>query len=214
MTFGQEGEDKINMLSPGLETRLRFLDESARLLHGVAPATSAYLMHERNAVAQEHEKALTKAQLKDICKACGTILIPDVTSKEEVSNSCAKRKRKRWEGVSPPSELPEERLQLKCLACHRVVITPIVAPQRQDLGKINRPNGSIQRLNEAVTGSDLQSDMAKTGTEKPASANASSKKRAKARKHGGLQALLEKSKGTQSQPGNLGLDLIDFMKKT
>ncbi|KAL8903097.1 MAG: hypothetical protein Q9207_004146 [Kuettlingeria erythrocarpa] len=174
-------------------------------------------MHERNVVAQEHEKALTKAQLKDICKACGTVLILDVTSKKELSKpGGARRKRKRREGVPPlQSELPGERLQLKCLACHRVtIVTPVIAPQRQDFGKINRPNEATQRSKDAVTGSELQLDIAKTGAEKPASANASSRKRAKARKQGGLQALLERSKGTQSQSGNPGLDLMDFMKKT
>ncbi|KAL8931001.1 MAG: hypothetical protein Q9208_000102 [Pyrenodesmia sp. 3 TL-2023] len=200
------------MLNPTLIPRLQFLDGSARLLNELAPATSAYLMHERNVVAEQHEKALTKAQLKDICKACGTILIPDVTSKEEFSNPAAKRKRKKSKVVE--SEPLEKRLQIKCLACHRVTVTPMAAPQLHGSAKPASLTGVTSQSHDALIRNELESDTAKTLTEKPASANASSRKRAKARKHGGLQALLEKSKGTESQSGGLGLDLMDFMKRT
>ncbi|KAL8761562.1 MAG: hypothetical protein Q9184_002327 [Pyrenodesmia sp. 2 TL-2023] len=202
------------MLKPGLDARLRFLDSSARLMNEHSPATSAYLLHERNVVAQKHEKALTKAQLKDICKACGTILIPGVTSKEEFSDHAAKRKRKNSEVIAPQSEPPEKHSLIKCLACHRVTVAPAAAPQRQGPAKAASSTGLISQSHDAMAKSEPQSDIAKIRTEKPASANASSKKRAKARKHGGLQALLEKSKGAGSQLGGSGLDLMDFMKKT
>jgi hypothetical protein len=58
-------------------------------------------------------------------------------------------------------------------------------------------------------------DIPQTKAPSSALANASSRKRAKIRKHGGLQALLAKSKeaGSHSSGGGFGLDLLDFMKK-
>lgn len=46
------------------------------------------------------------------------------------------------------------------------------------------------------------------------SANLSSKKRAKARKQGGLQAMLEKAKQAEAHSSGFGLDLMDLMKMT
>ncbi|KAH0569222.1 hypothetical protein GP486_000039 [Trichoglossum hirsutum] len=57
-------------------------------------------------------------------------------------------------------------------------------------------------------------DSAKVEPARAASANASSKKRAKARKQGGLQALLAKKKEGDEKRGGFGLDLMDLMKGT
>ena len=49
--------------------------------------------------------------------------------------------------------------------------------------------------------------------QKPVSTNNSSKKRAKTRKQGGLQALLEKSKENCNSSSGPGLDLMDLMRQ-
>jgi hypothetical protein len=40
------------------------------------------------------------------------------------------------------------------------------------------------------------------------------KKRIKARKQGGLEAILARQRATDSRESGFGLDLLDFMKKT
>lgn len=66
--------------------------------------------------------------------------------------------------------------------------------------------------NPSIPAGNLDSN--KVEPAKVASANASSKKRAKARKQGGLQALLAKKKEGGEQKGDFGLDLMDLMKGT
>ncbi|KAL8693712.1 MAG: hypothetical protein Q9218_001513 [Villophora microphyllina] len=195
------------MPDPCVEARIRFLDDSARALQIAAPSTSAHLMLERNNVAEENEKSLSKAQLKDICKACGTILIPDVTAKfEAVDLHPSKKKRAR---VSAEPVNVGKRFKTECLTCHRVVRI-----QNQAAKTSAKSLGSIQSSRVPTSKNSTQSRHAEAQFEKPASANVNSKKRSKARKQGGLQALLEKSKEMEIRSPGLGLDLMDFMKKT
>lgn len=201
------------MADPGLNARIKFLDYSARRFQDTAPSTSAYLMHQRNTVADEHGKALNKAQLKDICKACGSMLLPDVTCKTGVVDlSAARRKKRKLD--APESESPAKQNRLECLLCHRVTVTPLQLPQKPGLWQSAKLTGLAKQPHNPVSGNELALDVTSMKTEKPASTNASSKKRAKARKQGGLQALLERSKGMESRSSALGLDLMDFMKKT
>lgn len=200
------------MPDPGLDARIKFLDESARLLQGTAPGTSAHLMHERNIVAEEYEKPLRKAQLKDICKACGTILIPDITAKIEIIDPRAvMRKRRR---NAPQIVASEQRFKTECLACRRVTRTPPQLSQRQEVKKPAKSTVSIESLETPASKDESWSIPARIEIEKPVSVNTNSKKRAKARKRGGLQALLEKSKRTAMRSSGPGLDLMDFMKET
>ena len=201
------------MPDPAQNARIQFLDDSARLLHAVVPETSAHLVLQRNAVAEEYQKPLSKAELKDFCKVCGIFWIPDVTLKSEIlrPNFMPERKKRRKAALDSNERIPEERaeqLKMQCLICRRITVTSVQTLSRKAAGKTVKPLELVEPLNAANSGS---LNMANG---KPASANASSKKRAKARKQGGLQALLEKSKGTNTDSASLGLDLMDFMKKT
>lgn len=202
------------MPDSGLDARIHFLDNSARLLQGVAPSTSAHLMHERDAVAEEHGKNLSKTQLKDICRACGTILVPDVTLKADVIEPCNKRSRKKRKTDRTLQEPRSKQTRTECLCCRRVTLSPLQRTRQQESGKGDWGAAPAKKPQFAMVGSELPTSSAKMQPAKPESANASSKKRAKARKQGGLQALLEKSKGLQSRSAGPGLDLMDFMKET
>ncbi|KAI4207670.1 MAG: hypothetical protein LQ348_000518 [Seirophora lacunosa] len=202
------------MLDPGLDARIHFLDNSARILQGVAPSTSAHLMHERDAVAEEHGKNLSQTQLKDICRACGTILVPDVTLKAEVIEPRKKRSRKKRKTDRTLQEPRLKQTRTECLCCRRVTLSPSQHTRQQESGKGDWGVAPAKKPPSAMVGSELPSSSAKKQPAKAESTNASSKKRAKARKQGGLQALLEKSKGLQSKSAGPELDLMDFMKET
>ncbi|KAI4172063.1 MAG: hypothetical protein LQ343_003810 [Gyalolechia ehrenbergii] len=197
------------MPDTGLDARIKFLENSAHLLRGTVPETSAHLMQQRNVVAEESDKSLNKAQLKDICRACGVILVSGSISKVSVAEKVGKKKRT----FVPEPEAFEEQSKIECLSCHRVTVTSMQQLQ-ENMRVVAKPvplaKPSSIALSETIPSSDSRTEE----MGKPASANASSKKRARARKQGGLQALLEKSKGTDSSSGVLGLDLMDFMKET
>lgn len=192
------------MPSPWLEARLRFLHNSSRLLQSAAPSTSAHLMLERNIVAEQHERVLDQSQLKDICRACGTILIAHSTSKTEILDSPFAGRIAKRGGFAGRKSGTEKH---ECLACRRVTTRPVVKSQ-QKFEKERRPLNLGQPSKLVISPS--KSDV--TEAENSTPANASSKRRAKARKQGGLQAMLEKSKGSTSQSAGMSLDLMDFMK--
>ncbi|KAL8705070.1 MAG: hypothetical protein Q9201_001796 [Fulgogasparrea decipioides] len=197
----------------GIDARIKFLDDSARLLQSVAPGTSAHLMHQRNIVAEDNEKALSKVQLKDICKTCGTILVSGVTSRvEAVDPNRVKKKKKRRTTLGP--EAPEERFKTECRACRRVSKTPSQWSQKHNIRKLVGLAGSVESVKTPAPANNIPTKTSVAENEKPASTNISSKRRAKARKQGGLQALLNKSKETTMQSSSLELSLMDFMKET
>ncbi|KAL8687277.1 MAG: hypothetical protein Q9224_005198 [Gallowayella concinna] len=191
----------------GIEARLNFLESSARLLRDTAPSTSAHLMLERNIVADEHDRKLNKSQLKDICRACGTISVPGLTSKTEVTEILDTSKQKQRGLLNEDAKALEIH---KCLACYRVITTPLPKVLQNDYQNVGKRVGLIERskIVEAASKSNVME------SEKSNPANASSKRRAKARKQGGLQAMLEKSKGASSQPPGMGLGLMDLVKAT
>ncbi|KAL8808554.1 MAG: hypothetical protein Q9182_000105 [Xanthomendoza sp. 2 TL-2023] len=164
-------------------------------------------MLERNTVADEHDRKLNRSQLKDNCRACGTISVPGMTSKTEVTNGLSNSKqKKRADTIKDANELEIH----ECLACYRVVTTPTSNILRNGFGNQGKPAGLIER--SKIVAAESKHDIMQTEASTPA--NASSKRRAKARKQGGLQAMLEKSKGATSQSSGTGLDLMDFIKTT
>lgn len=192
------------MPEPGLEARIRFLDDSARILQTLAPSTSAHLMLERNNIAQENEKLMSRLQVDGICKACGTIMIPDISSKAVTVGPHMTRRKKT---SVTADNLNAEKTE--CLVCHRVVRS-----QRPKAIKSMKPPSSLQSSRGPASNADVQTRHAKSDIEKPTSSNANSRKRARTRKQGGLQALLERSKEKDVLSSGSGLNLLDFMKQT
>ncbi|CAO1601407.1 hypothetical protein XANCAGTX0491_005070 [Xanthoria calcicola] len=194
----------------GLDARLRFLDRSARLLNGTAPATSAHLMLERNTVAEEHGKALHKAQLQGICKACGTMSDADnISTSDPLRPNAASSKGRNWDSM-PGHVSFNNPSNNECHTCRRVVVKPSF--QLQEYGRNNQIRTTASaKLPDNKASPSLEHDLVKV--DKVIPANLSSKNRAKARKQGGLQAMLEKAKETNRQPSDTGLNLMDLIKK-
>lgn len=183
------------------DAKHRFLEAVARLYATTAPAASAHLKLRANAEAVDGKKVVVRDE--STCKACGRVLIPGWTSLTRIVGPDAKAK------LSARSTITKKKaLVVECLGCHRYVKTPLDA-------KIRAPTKRVAR--QAHVSTDGSAEVAakpvlENGA-RPAATNSSSKQRAKSRKQGGLQAMLDRSKKQPiSSPGS-GLDLMDFMKQ-
>ncbi|KAL8657571.1 MAG: hypothetical protein Q9226_001781 [Calogaya cf. arnoldii] len=202
----------ITASMPDLEfdARLRFLDRSGRLLNQTAPATSAHLMLERKIVAEEHGKPLNKAQMQDVCKACGTILATELPSRLDSVYPDVSRSDGIKRDTTPSNASLRKQSNVECSACRRVAVTPLLQSQQDSRNKQMKTAVSVQLSDKNVSPS---SKHGLAIVEKVIPANAGGKKRAKARKQGGLQAMLEKAKGANPQSSDIGLNLMDLIKE-
>lgn len=145
------------------------------------------------------------------CQGCGTILIPEWTSRTSIINKAASKKpvskAKSKRHRQGPAIRPDKVVRTDCLICDRYVEVPLPPPpSRKSLEKLVRTNPSENASLD--TASPISQEAVKSAT-----ANTSSKQRARARKKGGLQALLEKSKSSVTPSSGFGLDLSDLMKQ-
>ena len=193
-----------------LSARNRFLDAAARSYAVDHPATSAHLMTQRNEDSNSLRRPLVRDSAITRCSACGTLVIPGVTSKTILRNAGPDRKVKRKNnlnrrgGETTEQEHKKDMLLIvECLRCHRHMRRPIDTPRQ--------PRDKRYAAAEGIGKTSLPETSAKNAVEKLVKDNAQSKQRAKARK-GGLQALLDKSK-QDSSPSRGNLDLMDFMKQ-
>ncbi|KFY06742.1 hypothetical protein V492_07790 [Pseudogymnoascus sp. VKM F-4246] len=149
---------------------------------------------------------------RHVCGGCGNILTPGWTS--TVNNDVQRQPKARKSNkrkASAITEATERSTVYTCDRCNRetrhVITTaalPRVNPRRAEQPRLASGEGP-ERLSSTP--------QPQAGTPIIPSANASSKKRAKSRKQGGLQALLAKNKeASQSSSGGFGLDLMDLMK--
>ncbi|KAI9770585.1 MAG: hypothetical protein M1840_003176 [Geoglossum simile] len=211
------------MAPDSVVARLRYLDGAAHLLSVESPAVSAQLLSQYNTTASENELNPSDARKRSVCGACGNIMVPGWTCnvrsqrsgrKKGSKRSLEKRRSSRSQKTGPSSvpgangiEMNELEMVYECRVCGRAT--------RQTLPK-NPPPRRPARNTSPITGplapaKHLGADAIEPP--KPAAANASSKKRAKARKQGGLQALLAKRKEVAEQTADFGLDLMDLMKR-
>ncbi|MCJ1327067.1 hypothetical protein MMC10_003733 [Thelotrema lepadinum] len=185
-----------------MDIRSRYLSSAARLYSTTSPSTSAHLMSERLELDSTSEKK-PKPDSAPICLACGTILIPGLTSRK-TTKSHRKPTKQLQEGLqatetplgtkikkSKVSRGPLETVIVEeCLACWRSVIHPLPAAQK-------RPRGVIER-SQGVTG------QGSLGMEK-GSRSRSRKKRP--------TGLLDKAKEEEEKAkAERGFDLMDFMR--
>jgi hypothetical protein len=174
--------------------RLTFLKDSASSLSSSSPSTAAYLMSVHNSIFHEELKPLNQRLHDTFCGACGS------HRNKEWTKTATIRKKSRKQASSTAT--PNGAAIYKCLRCHRRTVTPTRTPSRVP------PSVTVDSqpltTNTATT---LSSQVSASKTVN----NASSKKRAKARKQGGLQALLaakqSRNESTQS------LDLFDFLQQ-
>ena len=193
-----------------LQARLRFLNDSAHLIAVGSPTTSAVLSSHYNKLLAENDLDLQASKKdqdsrrREVCGACGSLMIPG-WSCHVIQGNIEPQEAQRAKRISrkPTSKLEKAKVY-SCLRCHRKTVQPIVARESKVILKksIVSKSQAIQHAASAAPASITES------------ANASSKKRAKARKQGGLQAMLAKSKTESLGPssGGFGLDLMDLMK--
>ncbi|KAI1614890.1 hypothetical protein EDD37DRAFT_630495 [Exophiala viscosa] len=179
------------------ETRIGFLQESARMLFLSSPSTSRYLSAQRNEVVLSGT-ARKRVRIKGACTACGSLLVPAWTSDTKAVTGKVKRG---TDGTSKPDELRNRVVSSRCSTCNRIT-KDVVKVQLTSRKSLTKPFALQAKQEEAVPHEELVAEQPSKVT---------SKRRAKARKdREGLQALLSKS--AQNKPSR-GLNLMDLMKR-
>ncbi|KAJ6781623.1 hypothetical protein PWT90_04425 [Aphanocladium album] len=181
------------MATPNALLGANFLSDAAHLLREAAPETSAYLMNECADHLSKQGASPSDIYRQHICTACGHIMIPGHSTelKLKTRRTSAKKNPSRKQGVT--TSLPGPLKTLTCGHCKSITRTRLPAPEKAARSKA--PKKPTKTASEAIIDKF-----------KPATANASSKKRAKNRK-AGLQALLS----SQQKPSG-GLSLASFIK--
>ncbi|KAI0884931.1 uncharacterized protein GGS22DRAFT_200586 [Annulohypoxylon maeteangense] len=202
------------MAFDNLPENLSFLTDAAHLLIKTAPETSAYLMAQRDSLMFHSDIERSDMQRQHVCGACGHIMISGQGSELKLEADKAIKRKKRSKGINTPKNLDEKkapapgcRKRFTCGMCGQYtnISIPPAAP-------ISRRRHSKLTKSLPLHASHLNKPAPVSEPVK-ASANASSKKRAKSRKQG-LQALLQQAQASASKPQNgLGLSLSDFMLK-
>ncbi|KAF9893289.1 hypothetical protein FE257_011719 [Aspergillus nanangensis] len=174
--------------------RLNFLKSSASALSTLSPSTAAYLMTTHHGILLDEYKPLNIRQHEASCGACGSIRRPECTKTIQVN-----RKKKK----TTATNVGDGALIYKCLRCRRRAIKPIrketVRSTVSSKVTASSPSTSVSTTPTSTAEADVNAGKAD---------NANSKKRAKTRKQGGLQALMA-SKKQNSSGGSL--DLFDFL---
>ncbi len=213
------------MAQESLKARAKHLTESARLLALTSPAISRHLRSELHSISLDLNMELSEPQKREACVACGNLMIPGWTSRtyleKNQSSKITKRevvRRGRKAALPPPStkeDAAEKSICHECLICNRKTRQPVQS-RAKALIKLQRQTMS-SRMPPPVFDNPAQATgfpkEASPSSPTTSSINANSKRRAKARKQSGLQALLAKKKEAGgSGTSGFGLDLMDFMK--
>ncbi|KFY75009.1 hypothetical protein V499_05028 [Pseudogymnoascus sp. VKM F-103] len=194
-----------------LSAQLKYLTDAAHLMAFSAPGSSSHLMSRCNLLMFSNDINQSDSHRRHVCGGCGNIMTPGWTStvKNEVQRpprSRQTRKRK----ASAITQAAERSMVYTCDRCKRetrqVITTtalPRIASRRAEQSNLTSGEAP-ERLTSA--------SESQAATPTTPSANASSRKRAKSRKQGGLQALLAKNKeASQNSSSGFGLDLMDLM---
>lgn len=196
------------------ESRRSFLEAAARYYLSLAPATSAHLMSQCKVDALDGKAPVYGGKPDIVCKACGTVLIPGWTSKTTIT----KKKRSLRDQEPSVKNRPRKRaprsrvkfLRVDCLKCYRFLEEPLAQsqPKSSNLPRVTNPQATSSAAQKRTSPSTVSQHPPRS-----TASNAGSKQRAKARKYGGLQAMLERSKAPASFSSGFGLDLLDLMKQ-
>lgn len=199
-------------MAPVEPPRLHFLSDAANLLALGSSSTAAHLLTVHTHILHDESKRLNPRQQKHHCAGCGNLRTCKASKTTKVK---ATKKSRALNGGSATI--------LKCIRCHQRAVIP---RKRSALRSYSKASSRVNTTTVTATAATALASPAKSTSEDstqqdlptPASTasttplektadNASSKKRAKSRKQGGLQALLAAKKS--SQPS---LDLLDFLQ--
>lgn len=216
------------MAHQGTRARTNYLNDSAHLLTSTSPAISRHLISQMHAVALDTNQGLSEAQKRDACGACGNLMIPGWTSCTYLDKGTSRlelRMRTNRKGKTGDLQLregggaaaaAEKCIFHECLVCNRKTRQPLqisVKSNSKQQEQVSSP--SLASPASAVTGRTQLPAKSRPEPPMSSSMNASSRRRARARKQGGLQALLATKKEDESSGGlstGFGLDLMDFMR--
>ncbi|KAH8696339.1 hypothetical protein BGW36DRAFT_184689 [Talaromyces proteolyticus] len=193
--------------------RLKFLQSSAKLLGAQSVSTAAHLISVHNGLLYENLKPLKPRQHETWCGACGS-----PRDKEHTKISKIKQRRSLRNGQVASKDAIRDATVYQCLRCNKRM-TRYLQPQiRKQHEQTNAPTKITSNINQhgrdlstptESLPSPLEADVSKSVLD-----NASSKKRAKARKQGGLQAVLASKARTQTaRASTSSLDLLDFLQQ-
>ena len=204
--------------SAALTARLKFLDTSANFYSTIAPSIAAHLMLECNAVATENNKTLKNPSGDGFCNACGTIRISGRNFRTTIE---VPKKGKEFSSETKEMAFEDSKrikvqgqVVTECFVCHRKTRVPVSASQGSRPSQAREISSTNTASTTTASAFDTKTagETSDTTTHKPSPSYNSSKKRTKIRKHGGLQAMLEKSKGNDHTAAGSQLNLMDFMK--
>lgn len=197
--------------------QVKFLDEASQLLLPTSPSISAYLQIRQRDIREIHDMPPKDKTGQDICRACGSILIPGWSSRSlrrsaKPSNTIAKPQRKRKRDATD-AKLDSDRIE--CLRCHSPMIRGTRPASRTTSSHTQSPHQAIiatkiPTVSTPATAAPVVPSPVPTSAENgPATLNR--KKRARG-KDSSLQAMLAKSKSEKKGPQGFGLDLMDLMQ--
>lgn len=187
------------------DAKLRFLEASAQFYSSTSPSTSAYIMRKCLEEAAEIDENVLKRLSKLTCAGCATLMIAgwssrtaakQVAPRETPVGSHAKNRRR---GALNGGQ---KHLRTQCLTCHRYT----KASPRMSKTETSIRESVVNRVHKGSTGTAMGSAL-------PSNTAASRSQRKKARKQGGLRALLEESKQTRTTAVVFGLNLMDIMEQ-
>jgi ribonuclease MRP protein subunit SNM1 len=194
------------MTSPEVSARLKFLNDSAHLFAITAPAVSRHVMSTYNALLSENNLEPTESHRRGTCGACGAIMILGQGGGLDHSRQLKRPDKGRHNATR------NKFIIYHCECCNKRTQHGIPAslPRHKPRTKIA---SDLAPVNSTKTASSSTKSHLLSLPVALETSNNSSKKRAKTRKLGGLQALLAKQKASQNKSPGFGLDLSDFMKK-
>ncbi|RMJ21694.1 hypothetical protein PHISP_07433 [Aspergillus sp. HF37] len=191
-------------------SQLTFLKDSAHSLASQSPSTAAHLLAVHNQILHHQFKPLNQRQKDAFCGACGSIRNPQSTETIQI-------RKKGASGSSSKSNTPGGATVYKCRRCGRRTVKPLRRePIRSNIPKSTAEASSAPAVQSSASTTEAPApptlpqpgpQTAEQSKPGKTAENAGSKKRAKTRKQGGLQALLASKQ--QSQPS---LDLFDFLQ--
>lgn len=162
-------------------------------------STSAHLLAVKTRLLHEQSRSLNVRQKREQCGACGSIRKPQWSKITEI-------KPKRSKPLTSVSASTGATVY-KCLRCCQRTVLPSRRNSRTPASKPSSRTATVTSTRESTpVGGEAKGSTQAPTNPKPGD-NQNSKKRAKARKQGGLQALLASKQ--RAQPS---LDLLDFLQ--
>jgi ribonuclease MRP protein subunit SNM1 len=205
-----------SMSSQLVSTRLKYLNDSAHLLSTSSQSTAAFIMSQCNNLMFESNLDQTDSHQRQICGACGNIMLLGATALYRVVGQRSKNRKRigRKSHEEQASTRPHKSVVIDCDLCGKQTRQTVnMIMMKNSLDRKSRP----LRDNPTISSETFTPPPSTITPQKipSTSANANSRKRAKVRKQGGLQALLAASKEnkTRGSSGGFGLDLMDMMKR-